>query len=220
MPSLAEMGRSYRITGVRKAIADRLGYSLRNSLPVALMTDYDASRLIALYNNYKQTRGKESPSITAIIVKAVGDILPKHPAINSVVEGDQVTEVDEVNIAVAVETPRGLYAPTIRNVEKRTLFEVEDELRRLSARAVEGSITMNELTGHSFTVSNLGHLDVLYFTPIINPPDACILGVGAVRSEGTYYKGHLTLVFDHRVVDGAPAAEFLREVKQKLESLG
>ncbi|MCS6769909.1 MAG: 2-oxo acid dehydrogenase subunit E2 [Candidatus Caldarchaeum sp.] len=214
------MGRTYRIAGLRKAVAERLGYSLRNSLPVALMTDYDASNLLTVYNGFKQKLGRESPSITAIITKAVGDLLRVNPSFNAVVEGDEVSEMDEVNIAVAVETPRGLYAPTIKNVDRKTVFEVEADLRRLSEKALNGTITLNELTGHSFTVSNLGHLDVVYFTPIINPPDVCILGIGAIRSSETSARGHLTLVFDHRVVDGAPAAAFLRDVKRALESLG
>ncbi len=213
------MGKVYRLTGLRKAIAERLGHSLRTSLPVALMTDYDASKLLSLYNLFKERFGDESPSITAIITKTVGDLLKHHPVFNAVVEGDEVRELDDVNIAVAVETPRGLYAPTIRNVDKKTFFEVESELRMLTEKAVKGVITLNELAGHSFTVSNLGHLGVLYFTPIINPPDISILGVGAIRKEGNDVRGHLTLVFDHRVVDGAPAAAFLQEIRKALENI-
>jgi pyruvate dehydrogenase E2 component (dihydrolipoamide acetyltransferase) len=213
------MGRVYKISGLRKAIAERLGYSLRTALPVALMTDFDASNLFSLYRILKDRHGAEAPSLTSLYVKTVADVLRKNPDFNAVVEGDEVRVLDEVNIAVAVDTPRGLYAPTIQNADQKTLHEIEAELRRLVEKAVKGTITLNELTGHSFTISNLGHRDILYFTPIINPPDICILGVGGVRDYGSGPRGHLTLVFDHRVVDGAPAASFLSEIKSSLEKV-
>jgi len=213
------MVRIYKLTGLRKAIGERLGYSMRNSLPVALMTDFDASALLGVYRGFRQELGDNGPSITAIIVKAVGDMLTVYRQFNANVEGDEVRELDEVNIAVAVDTPRGLYAPTIRNVDKKSYVEVEQDLRLLVDKAVKGVITLNELSGHGFTVSNLGQHDILFFNPIINPPDICILGVGAIRDVGGSFRGHLTLVFDHRVVDGAPAASFLREIKRKLETL-
>ncbi|MEM2052176.1 MAG: 2-oxo acid dehydrogenase subunit E2 [Candidatus Caldarchaeum sp.] len=212
------MVRTYKLTGLRKAIAERLGYSLRTSLPVALMTDFEASKLLNVYNGLKEKLGDESPSITALLTKSVGDLLSRNKDFNAVIEGDEVKVMDEVNIAIAVDTPRGLFAPTIKNVELKTVFEIEAELRRLVERAEKGTITLNELVGHSFTISNLGHLDVIYFTPIINPPDVCILGVGAIKDYGYGPRGHLTLVFDHRVVDGGPAAAFLREIKKTLEN--
>ncbi|MEM0440690.1 MAG: 2-oxo acid dehydrogenase subunit E2 [Candidatus Caldarchaeum sp.] len=212
------MGRVVKIAGLRKAVAERLGYSWRNALPVALMTDFDASTLMKTYREGKDKHGENSPSITAIVVKQVAEVLAKHMEFNANIEGDEVKILDEINIAVAVDTSRGLYAPTIKQVDKKSLLEVEAELRTLVDKAVSGKITLNELAGHGFTVSNLGHLGITYFTPIINPPDICILGVGAVRDYSHGPTGHLTLVFDHRAVDGAPAAEFLREVKKQLET--
>jgi len=208
----------YKISGLRKAIAERLGYSLRTTLPVALMTDFNAARLLNAYHGLKAKHGAEAPSLTSLYVKTVANVLRKNPDFNAVVEGDEVRVLDEVNIAVAVDTPRGLYAPTIRSPDQKTLHQIESELRKLVDKAVNGTITLNELMGHSFTVSNLGHRDILYFTPIINPPDICILGVGGVRDYGSGPRGHLTLVFDHRVVDGAPAAAFLTEIKNSLEN--
>ncbi|MEM1966021.1 MAG: 2-oxo acid dehydrogenase subunit E2, partial [Candidatus Caldarchaeum sp.] len=154
------MVRTYKLTGLRKAIAERLGYSLRTSLPVALMTDFEASKLLNVYNGLKEKLGDESPSITALLTKSVGDLLSRNKDFNAVIEGDEVKVMDEVNIAIAVDTPRGLFAPTIKNVELKTVFEIEAELRRLVERAEKGTITLNELVGHSFTISNLGHLDV------------------------------------------------------------
>lgn len=203
-----------KIAGLRKAVAERLGYSWRNCLPVALMTDFDASSLLKSYREGKERYGENSPSITAFVVKSVGDLLSKHREFNANIEGDEIKILDEVNIAVAVDTPRGLYAPTVRNVDAKTILQVESELRTLVDKAMKGTITLNELAGHGFTVSNLGHLGVTYFTPIINPPDICILGVGAMKEK----RGYLTLVFDHRAVDGAPAAAFLHEIRNALEA--
>ncbi len=216
---LVAVARIVKLSGLRKAVADRLGYSFRNSLPVALMTEYDAAPLMDVYRRMREKHGSSSPSITAYIVKRVAHALILHGEFNANIEGDEIKLFDEVNIAVAVDTPRGLYAPTIRNVDKKTVFEIEAELRALAEKAAKGTITMNELAGHGFTVSNLGHLDITYFTPIINPPDVAILGVGAIKNTGQGYLGHLTLVFDHRAVDGAPAAKFLKEIKHLLETV-
>ncbi|MCX8201671.1 MAG: 2-oxo acid dehydrogenase subunit E2 [Candidatus Caldarchaeum sp.] len=208
-----------KIAGLRKAVAERLGYSWRNCLPVALMTDFDASSLLKSYREGKERFGENSPSITAFVVKVVGEVLEKRSEFNANIEGDEVKILDEVNIAVAVDTPKGLYAPTIKNVNSKTLLEVEAELRTLVDKAMKGTITLNELAGHGFTVSNLGHLGITYFTPIINPPDICILGFGAVKQTTEGHRGHLTLVFDHRAVDGAPAAAFLGEIRRRLEEV-
>ncbi|MCS7133967.1 MAG: 2-oxo acid dehydrogenase subunit E2 [Candidatus Caldarchaeum sp.] len=207
-----------KIAGLRKAVADRLGYSWRSCLPVALMTEFDASALVKSYREAREKFGESSPSITALIVKHVGDLLAEHREFNANIEGDEVKILDEINIAVAVDTPKGLYAPTIKEVDKKNLMEVERELRTLVDKAMKGTITLNELVGHGFTVSNLGHLGITYFTPIINPPDVCILGVGAIKQSETTPRGHLTLVFDHRAVDGAPAASFLAAIRKRLET--
>ena len=211
--------RVVKLSGLRKAVAERLGYSFRNSLPVALMTEYDAGPLMMAYHGAREKFGEKSPSITAYVVKCAASALTVHGEFNANIEGDEIRMLDEVNIAVAVDTPRGLYAPTVRNVDKKTVGEVEAELRALVDKAVKGTITLNELAGHGFTVSNLGHLGVTYFTPIINPPDIAILGVGAIKNTGDGYRGYLTLVFDHRATDGAPAARFLAEIKHQLESV-
>jgi pyruvate dehydrogenase E2 component (dihydrolipoamide acetyltransferase) len=166
----------------------------------------------------KSIDGQQAPSITAILVHLCAQVLRLRDEFNAVIEGDEVKIMDEVNIAVAVDTPRGLFAPVIRNADILRLGEIEAALRSLTEKAVSGRITYGELSGHTFTISNLGSEGVTYFTPVINPPAISILGLGAIQKIGDGMVGHLSLVFDHRAVDGAPAARFLAEIRKAAES--
>jgi pyruvate dehydrogenase E2 component (dihydrolipoamide acetyltransferase) len=205
--------------GVRKAITQRLSPGFHQALPVALMTEFRADKLL----EYKKQRGKIS--ITACSVKAAALALKKHPEINVTFEGEELVYHDEVNIAVGVDTPRGLRAPVIKDADKKTLEELTRIIDEFAEKGRRGEITLADQEGHSFTVTNLGMTGVTYFTPIINPPDCAILGVGAIilkpiiSDDGLMVGkvGHLTLVFDHRVIDGMPASRFLNEVKMLLE---
>ncbi len=133
--------------------------------------------------------------------------------------------MDEVNIGVAVSLPEGLITPVIRNADQKSLAQIAEEARDLASKTREGRAKPEDVTGGTFTISNLGVFDVDAFTPIINPPQVAILGVGRVVEkpiilQGEMAKGammYLSLTFDHRVVDGAPAAEFLQKVKSYLE---
>lgn len=212
------MVRVVKITGVRKGIAERLAYSLRTSIPVTLMTTFQADNMINAYRKMKAASGNAAPSITSIMVYICAQVLRRREEFNAVIEGDEVRILDEVNIAVAVDTPRGLFAPVIRNADKLRLGEIEAMLRSLTEKAISGRITYGDLTGHTFTVSNLGHEGVTYFTPVINPPAISILGVGAIQRSGQGMVGHLSLVFDHRAVDGAPAASFLADIGRGAEA--
>jgi len=166
----------------------------------------------------KNIMGDGAPSITSILVYVSSRVLRENEEFNAVIEADEVRILDEVNIAVAIDTPRGLYAPVVRRADILKLQEIEAELRRLSEKAMSGRITYSDLTGHTFTISNLGHEGVTYFTPVINPPAISILGVGAVQKTSHGEVGHLSLVFDHRAVDGAPAARFLAELRREVEA--
>ncbi len=211
------MVRITKIAGVRKGIADRLAYSLRTSIPVTLMTTYDASNLMSTYRSLKNSMGDGAPSITSLLVYVSARVLRRNEEFNAVIEGDEVKILDDVNIAVAIDTPRGLYAPVIRRADTMKPWEIETDLRRLAEKAMTGRITYSDLTDHTFTISNLGHEGVTYFTPVINPPAISILGVGTIDKTSNSEIGYLSLVFDHRAVDGAPAARFLNELKRELE---
>lgn len=206
--------------GVRKAITQRLSPGFHQALPVALMTEFQADRLL----EHRKLKGK--PSITAYGVKAVAIALKKHPEVNVTFEGEELVYHEEVNIAVGVDTPRGLRAPVIRDADKKTLAEITSLIDEFAEKGKRGEITLADQEGHSFTVTNLGMVGIQYFTPIINPPDCAILGIGTIIPKPVIVDGdkvevrrvgHLTLVFDHRVIDGMPASRFLNEVKALLE---
>lgn len=207
--------------GIRKAISMRLSPGFHEALPVALMTEFDADALV----EHRERSGK--PSFAAYAVKAVALALKKHPEMNVTLEGEELIYHEDVNIAVGVDTPKGLMAPVVRNADKRSLKELSEVIDGFQERGRRGEISVAEQSGHSFTVTNLGALGVSYFTPIINPPDSGILALGRVEAKpvatgdgriAVKRVGYLTLIFDHRVVDGAPAARFLQTIKSLLEN--
>jgi len=208
-----------RLEGVRKAVAERLSFSARNAVPVTLTMEADATKLVELKNR------EDHFSFTAFAVKAAAMALERNPLLNSTIGGDEITTYSDINIAVATNTDQGLIAPVVQNANRKSLKEVNANIEELSQRAKENRLTLEELTGGTFTVTNLGAYDVDSFAPVINPPQCAILGLGRiaykpiVAGEGVYGRPTtlLTLVFDHRIVDGVPAAKFLRDLKRNLE---
>ena len=160
-----------------------------------------------------------------MILFAVSRVLKNHPALNAHFLGDHIRYFDHVHLGVAVDTPRGLIVPTIFNADCKSLGEIAKESKELAAAAQGGAISPDLLTGASFTVSNLGTLDIEMFTPIINPPQTGILGVNCmvdrvrtVDGQVTVYPAMgLSLTYDHRALDGAPASRFLKELKTAME---
>lgn len=207
--------------GVRKAISERLRAGFHEAIPVALMTEFWADELV----KHRESHG--NPSFTAYLVKAAAQALRKHPNLNITLEKNEIVRHRRVNIAVAVDTPKGLMAPVIRDADKLSLHEITKLIDEFQKRGARGEIKLEEQTGHSFTVTNLGAQGVTYFTPVINPPDAAILALGRIDvkphigDDGKVEArkvSYLTLVFDHRLVDGAPAAEFLQTVRRLMEN--
>jgi pyruvate dehydrogenase E2 component (dihydrolipoamide acetyltransferase) len=208
-----------KLSGIRKVVAERLTFSARTGVPVILTMETDATKLIELKN--KETH----VGFTAFAVKAAATALEKNLLMNSTFEGDEVTTYSDVNVAVAINTEQGLVAPVVQNANKKTLNEINAAIEALSQKARENRLSIEELTGGTFTVTNLGAHDVETFAPVINPSQCAILGLGRIAYKpfvsGERVIGRpatlLTLVFDHRIVDGVPAAKFLREVKRNLE---
>lgn len=211
--------RKVRLEGIRKTGAERLSFSARTAVPVTITMEADATRLVAM-------KEKESHiSFTAFAVKAAAKALKEHAAINSTIERDEITIYSDVNVAVAINTEEGLVAPVIQNADKKPLKEVNSAIDTLTERAKEKRLTIEELTGGTFTVTNLGAYDIESFAPVINPPQCAILGLGRIVYKPFALGGRvsarpstmLTLVFDHRIVDGVPAASFLQDLKRYLE---
>lgn len=211
--------RKMKLSGVRKVVAERLSYSARTVVPVMITIEADATKLMAMKEKQSHV------GFTAFSVKAVAKALRNHPAVNSTIENDEITTYSDVNVAVAINTDQGLIAPVIRNADKLSLQEINSMIDDLASKAKENKLAIENLTGGTFTVTNLGAYDVESFAPVINPPQCAILGLGRIGYKpSTHGKDViarpstlLTLVFDHRIIDGVPAAKFLRDVKRHLE---
>jgi pyruvate dehydrogenase E2 component (dihydrolipoamide acetyltransferase) len=159
-------------------------------------------------------------------VLVVAKALKEQPIINTKWATSEIEFNSDINIGVAVDTEKGLTVPVIRNADQKTLREISEDFRTKAEAAKIGRASAADLTGGTFTISNLGMYEIEHFTPIINPPECCILGVGAFVREPVVGKNdnievrfrmQLTLVFDHKMVDGVPAAKFLQRVKHILE---
>jgi pyruvate dehydrogenase E2 component (dihydrolipoamide acetyltransferase) len=208
------------LSGFRRTSAERVSMSFRTAPHSTVMMDVDVSKAMELHERLQV-------SYTAILVKSVANALIEHPIINSTLERDRIKLFDDVNIGVAVATEHGLIVPVIRNADRKSLKEIDALINTLSERARQGKLTREECTGGTFTITNLGMYGIAFFTPIINPPEAAILGVGGLMQKPVVIDGRievkpmmmLSLSYDHRVVDGAPASEFLGKVREKIEKI-
>lgn len=227
-PTTAEVGEEIPIEGVRAVIAERMHTSSQKTAPVTLTTKADAMELVKMYRQLDEELKEQlnfSISYNEILVKIAAKALEEHPYMNATQEEDVIRLLSDIHIGVAVDTDRGLLVPVVRNADKKSLDQLSRELREKVDRAVSGKSTPDELAGGTFTITNLGMYDVDAFTPIINPPQIAILGIGRIVEEPVAYKGEvqlrhqmmLSLTFDHRLVDGAPAARFLQRIKKLIE---
>ncbi len=213
------------LTGKRGTIARRLTESHREIPSVTIVMRADMSRVLELRR--REAAGGRKFSITALVVKAVAKALEENRELNSSVVGDKIVVYDDINVGVAVSIPDGLVVPVVRDANKKDLMQITREIEELASRArSEEGLSPRDVSGGTFTVSNLGSEGVEIFTPIINPPQSAILGVGAITQTPVVTGGEievrpqmaLCLVFDHRAVDGVPAARFLRRVVELLEN--
>ena len=220
------------LSGLRGIIARRMAESHVTTAPVTLTMDADATALVAVREELKAALAAElgfNLGYNDLLVKVAAKALREFPYMNArlVEEGGkaEIRQLPEVHVGVAVDAERGLLVPVIRNADTRTLREVAVELRALVQRAREGKSLPDDLSGGTFTITNLGMYEVDAFTPIINHPEAAILGVGRIAQRPAVVEGQLavrsmmwlSLTFDHRLVDGAPAARFMQRIKQLVE---
>ena len=231
-PSTAQVTASARPTPmqhVRKVIADRMATSAHTTAPVTLTIEADATQLVQLRKQLKarlEGGGEPVPTFNDILVVLVGRALVEHPALNATLTDEGITQHPTVHVGLAVDTPRGLLVPVIRDVPDKRLLGVAAESRLLVEQALSGQITPDDLRGGTFTITNLGMYGVETFTPIINLPECAIVGVGSIRPRPVVTDAGqlvaretvwLSLTFDHRLVDGGPAARFLQRVKELIE---
>lgn len=223
-----EPAQEIKVSGIRKVIADRMHDSLQQTAQLTMNMKVDVTELIALQKQTAETvqnRYENKLTMTDFIARAVVLSLQQHPQMNSAYINETIHLFQHVHLGMAVAIDKGLVVPVIRHSEKCSIIELSSSIKTLAKKAREGQLSSEEMQGSTFTISNLGSYGVEHFTPILNPPESGILGVGAVY-DTPVFKGEtivkrsilpLSLTFDHRVLDGAPAAAFLQTVKQFLE---
>ncbi len=218
-----------KFSGIRRAISESMHKSLSTIAQLTHNTSFDASVIMA-YRKQLKALGGEYAGITLgdFILYAVSRTLLNHPDLNAnMLDNNNIRLFKHVNLGVAVDTPRGLMVPTIFHADEMSLLEISNATKELATQCREGNISPDKLSGATFTVSNLGNLGVESFTPVINPPQTGILGVcgitdrvrkGADGNVEIYPAMGLSLTYDHRAVDGSPAARFQKELGVNLEN--
>jgi pyruvate dehydrogenase E2 component (dihydrolipoamide acetyltransferase) len=214
---------------MRKVIHDRMSQSWTSAPHVTEVIDVDMTRIVDLREGNKAMwEGAFGVKVTYndIFVHQVARTIRHYPAVNSRLNGDVIEHLADVNVGVAVNVEGGLMVPVIRHADQKDIGQIARETLDAANRAKTGNLTPDELQGSTFTVSNLGGYGIQMFTPIIDLPNSCILGIGKITKTPVVVEGqvvvrdivYLSLSFDHRLVDGAPAAEFLALLKQTLEN--
>ena len=212
---------------MRLALAKRMSAGVHQAAPVTLTSKVDASALVSLRDHWKSEKERKiCPSYTDLMIKLAALTLRELPDLNACWHKNGIWSYNEVNIAMAVDTELGLVAPVIQNSDQLSIFEVAEKSRALIEQARVGKLTQSQLDGGTFTITNLGMYEIDSFTPILNLPQAAILGVGRIVSEPVAREGKieigstltLSLTFDHRVIDGAPAARWLQRLCERVLS--
>ncbi len=215
------------VEGIRKVIADRMYYSLQSSAQLTLTLDVDMSEAGQFRARVMKETG-EHISYTDVLIFATAAALGKYPKFNASVDpsGEYYSLIQNINIGIATAADKGLLVPVLRDANKKSLPEIARGARDLTSRTRGDKIGLDELAGGTFTITNLGMFGIDGFTPIVNPPEIAILGVGQITEKPVASKGAvivhpimvLSLSFDHRIIDGHEGALFLQELKQTLES--
>lgn len=218
------------LKGVRKVIAERMLQSLQTTAQLTLHASADARALQALRKRLKnspEAMGVRGVTINDLVLFAVARTLPAFPGLNALFTGAEIHQYRTVHLGIAVDTPRGLMVPVVRSAETLTLRQLSAEAKRLATACLESKITPDELTGGTFTVTNLGAFGIESFTPVLNPPQVAILGVCNIQpkpmeiGDKVKFVPHigLSLTINHQVVDGAPAARFLQALSQAIATI-
>lgn len=225
---LQELIEQVPVSGIRKVIAGRMYESLQKTAQLTINIKVDVTDLLALQKQIAQTvqnRYEQKLTVTDFIARAVVLSLQKHGQMNSAYIDDKIHLFKSVHLGMAVALEKGLVVPVIRDAESLSLIDLSRNIKTVAQKARQTQLTHEEMQGSTFTISNLGAYGIEHFTPVLNPPETGILGVGAVYDAPTYIGEKLerrsilplSLTFDHRVLDGAPAAAFLQTIKQFLE---
>lgn len=222
----AVLSHTIPITSMRRTIANRMVASLQQTAPVTLTTEIDVTSVVKFRDDLKRSGNSRIPSITDCFIKLVATALREHPLLNARWRDDALELFDEVHIGIAVDTEAGLFVPVLRRAHDRSLSEIAEQTRSLIEQVRSRTLTPSGYQGGTFTITSLGSLGIDAFTPIINFPETAILGLGRIQTRSAIELDRsgalppppnsqvmtLSLTFDHRVLDGAPAARFLQTV--------
>jgi pyruvate dehydrogenase E2 component (dihydrolipoamide acetyltransferase) len=214
--------------GIRKVIADNMQASLHNAAQLTAFTEVDVTEMVRFRDLVREEYKKDGSvkiSYNDIIILATARALLQHPIMNSTLIGEEILVHDTVHMGIAVALTEGLIVPKLRHAEKKNLLQIAKEVRQLAQKARKGVLAIEEVTDGTFTITNVSMLGMDGFTPVLNPPETGILGVGRVIEKPAVFEGEITirhmmtlsLTFDHRVVDGAPAMTFLKTLARFLE---
>jgi 2-oxoglutarate dehydrogenase E2 component (dihydrolipoamide succinyltransferase) len=218
-----------KMTMLRKKIAERLVSVKNETAMLTTFNEVDMSNVMALRNKYKD-KFKEKHGIglgfMSFFTKAVTEALKLYPAVNAMIDGDEIVYHNYADIGIAVSSPKGLMVPIVRNAESMSLAEIEKTIADLAAKARDGRITIEEMTGGTFTITNGGVFGSLMSTPIINPPQSAILGMHNIVERPIAVNGqvvirpmmYIALSYDHRIIDGRESVSFLVKVKEMIEN--
>jgi pyruvate/2-oxoglutarate dehydrogenase complex dihydrolipoamide acyltransferase (E2) component len=211
------------IAGVRKVIFKNMHLSLSTQAQLTLHTEASAEAMMRLRSRLNAAGAKVS--YNAVLVKVIAQALKQHPLVNASVQGEVIKVWRQVHVGVAMDLGRGLIVPKVRNAECKSIREISGDIDRLVEMGKAGSLALDDLTLGTFTLTNLGAWDIDDFTPIVNHPESAILGVGRIVEKPVARNGQvviesrlaLSLSFDHRIIDGAPGAAFLKTIKDMTE---
>lgn len=218
-----------KMTSLRKKLAQRLVAVKQETAMLTTFNEVDMSAVMQLRNKYKDIF-KEKHGVglgfMSFFTKAVCEALNKFPAVNAQIDGDEIIYHDYCDIGIAVSAPKGLVVPVVRNAESMSLAEIEGDIKRLAVKARDGKITVDDMTGGTFTITNGGVFGSLMSTPIINPPQSAILGMHNVVDRPVAVNGqvvirpmmYVALSYDHRIIDGKESVSFLVAVKNMIEN--
>lgn len=213
-----------RMSAMRRKIGKNMKQSWDNAPVVHYNRSADVTAMIELKNNFN--KNKDKISYTDILVKLTSSVLMKYPYMNASIEGDSIVFHDYVNMGIAVALEEGLVVPVVKNTERKSIGEISAQIKDLAKQAREGILSPDNMCGGTFTITNLGMYGIESFTPIINQPESAILGVNAIVKAPVEIKGEivmcpkmmLSLTADHRLIDGAVAAQFLNELCMWIEN--
>ncbi len=218
-----------KMTSLRRKISERLVGVKNQTAMLTTFNEVDMGNVMELRKKYKDIFEKKfgiGLGFMSFFTKAVTEALHLYPAVNSMIEGDEIVSFDYADVGIAVSTPKGLMVPIMRNAEKMSIAEIEMEIKRLATKARDGKLSIEEMTGGTFTITNGGVFGSMLSTPILNPPQSGILGMHNIVERPVAINGkveirpimYVALSYDHRIIDGRESVGFLYKVKEMIEN--